>query len=53
MNRALRAGEQASMKNAYERLGALEFEKQLREPDSRSLPSFGGVIEDRYVSAFL
>ena len=23
------------------------------EPDSRSLPSFGGVIEDRYVSAFL
>ncbi len=23
------------------------------EPDSRNLPSFGGVIEDRYVSAFL
>jgi hypothetical protein len=31
MNRALDAGDQASMKNAHERLGCLEFEKQLRD----------------------
>jgi hypothetical protein len=35
MNRALHAGEQASMKNAHERLGCLEFEKQLRDTRTR------------------
>jgi hypothetical protein len=35
MNRALHAGERASMKNAHERLGCLEFEKQLRDTRTR------------------
>jgi len=35
MNRALHAGEQTSMKNAHERLGCLEFEKQLRDTRTR------------------
>jgi len=35
MNRALHTGEQASMKNAHERLGCLEFEKQLRDTRTR------------------